>query len=190
MGTSSKLAGVSLTTAQSAGHRIFVLGNIVAGGYYERAERPFGLSLAQWTVLRTVLITPGLSQADIAVTSGLNVMNVSRAVAGLRRKQLVKASEDPRNQRRKMLEATTLGESIGRDLVEREQLLYEHVFADLSTNDLTRLDALIDEVITRLAAHPPPEPPAPSRDWRAVFDDLKTQDPLSKPKRRTAGVKT
>lgn len=160
-----------ITMAQSTGHSIFVLGNIVAGGYYERAERPFGLSLAQWTVLRTVLITPGLAQADIAAACGLNVMNVSRAVAGLREKGLVAASDDPRNQRRKLLEATPLGESIGEDLGERERLLYEHVFADLDANELEQLDSVIGEIVNRLANHPSPEPPPPSRDWRAVFSN-------------------
>jgi DNA-binding MarR family transcriptional regulator len=170
MGTASELGGAPITTEQSVGHNIFVLGNIVAGGYYERAERPFGLSLAQWTVLRTVLISPESSQADVAAACGLNVMNVSRAVGGLRAKGLVEATDDPRNQRRKMLTATALGESIGSDLAERERLLYDHVFAGLSAKEIERVDVAICQVMTRLAEHPPPEPPAPSRDWRAVLD--------------------
>lgn len=175
MAGSDKLGGASLSTEQIVGHNIFVLGNIVAGGYYERAERPFGLSLAQWTVLRTVLISPGSSQADVAAACGLNVMNVSRAAAGLEDKGLVASTLDPRNRRRKMLEATPLGESIGEDLGGRERLLYDHVFADLSDKELRFLEAKIDAVTQRLANHPPPEPPPPSRDWPAVLSNAQQQ---------------
>lgn len=170
MSSVHELGGAEITTQQTLGHNIFVLANAVASGYYERAEKPFGLSLAQWTVLRTVLISPESSQADVAAACGLNVMNVSRAVAGLRDKGLIAVKQDPNNQRRKMLTATALGESIGHDLAERERLLYDHVFADLSTNEIERVDAAIHQVIARLFEKPPPEPPAPSRDWRAALD--------------------
>lgn len=188
MGKADELGGAALSTGQSVGHNIFVLGNIVAGGYYERAERPFGLSLAQWTVLRTVLISPESSQADIAAACGLNVMNVSRAVGGLREKGLVNAADDPRNQRRKMLTATPLGESIGSDLAERERLLYDHVFDGLPADEVERLDAAINQVISRLAEHPPPEPPPPSRDWRAVLAGTQTPSPTTKRTHQTSGA--
>lgn len=183
-----ELGGAPLTSEQSAGHNIFVLGNIVAAGYYERAERPFGLSLTQWIVLRTVLIAPSQSQADIATVCGLNAMNVSRAAAGLRQKGLVEATADPGNQRRKMLTATELGESIGEDLAERERLLYEHVFSDLSEKDLARLNAVVEKVITRLAAQPPPEPPPPSRDWRALLDPQESRSSPKPPTQRAGAT--
>lgn len=190
MRSTPALGGVQLTTEQSAGHNIFVLGNIVAGGYYERAQRPFGLSLAQWTVLRTVLISPESSQADVAASCGLNVMNVSRAVAGLRDKGLLETTTDPRNNRRNILLATELGESISTDLAERERLLYDHVFDGLSAEDLDRLDSAVHSVITRLAEHPPPEPPPPSRDWRAVFADARNTRAGRKSNHRTKEART
>jgi DNA-binding MarR family transcriptional regulator len=190
MGKADELAGTPLTAEQSVGHNIFVLSNIVAGGYYERAERPFGLSLAQWTVLRTVLISPESSQADVAAACGLNVMNVSRAVAALRAKGLVEATDDPRNQRRKMLTATPIGEAIGGDLAERERLLYDHVFDGLPADEVERVDAAINQVISRLAEHPPPEPPAPSRDWRAVLAGTQASPSSTKRTHQTSGAQT
>lgn len=158
-----------ITTQQSVGNNIFVLRNIVAGSYYERAERPFGLPLVQWTVLRRVILNPEQSQADIAAACGLSSMNVSRAVAGLRQKGLVETTDDPRNQRRKMLTATELGESLGTDLAERERLLYEHVFSDLSSKEVEHLDAVVEKLIQRLATVPLPDAPPPSRDWHAAL---------------------
>ena len=102
-----------ITRERALGQQIHVFANTISGHYYRRSEVVLGISLAEWRVLRSVLTNPGTSQAEIAVAEGLNVMNVSRAVAGLRRKRLVEAVTDPDDGRRSLLSATELGIEIG-----------------------------------------------------------------------------
>ncbi len=158
-----------ITIERALGQKIHVFANTISGHYYRRSEVVLGISLAEWRVLRSVLSNPGTSQAEIAVGEGLNVMNVSRAVAGLRRKRLVDATTDPDDGRRTLLSATELGADIGVDMIPREEMVYNEVFAVLSEEELATLDDLLGRVTDRLGSLELPEPPAPQKDWAAVL---------------------
>ncbi len=154
-----------LTTERMLGQRIHAFSNMISGHFYRRTEQPFGVSLPEWRVLRSVLLEPGVTQAEIALAQGLNVMNVSRAVAGLRKKGLIEAAPDPEDRRRTMLSSTDLGREIGSDINARERLVYDHVFDVLSEDEVAELNQLLDRVNTALRGRGLPDPPPPSRDW-------------------------
>ena len=158
-----------LTSEWVLGQRIHTFSNMISGHFFRRTEQPFGVSLPEWRVLRSVLLEPGVSQGEIAVAQGLNVMNVSRAVAGLRKKGLIEAAPDPEDRRRTMLSSTELGEEIGSDINARERLVYDHVFAVLNEDEVSHLSQLLDRVNTAMRDEGLPDPPSPSRDWAAVL---------------------
>lgn len=158
-----------LTAERMLGQRIHAFSNMISGHFYRRTEQPFGVSLPEWRVLRSVLLEPGVSQGEIAIAQGLNVMNVSRAVAGLRKKGLVEAVPDPEDRRRTMLSSTELGREIGSDINARERMVYDHVFAVLDEGEVSQLNQLLDRVNTSLRGGGLPDPPPPSRDWAAVL---------------------
>lgn len=159
-----------VTAERMLGQRIHAFSNMISGHFFRRTEQPFGVSLPEWRVLRSVMLEPGISQGEIAVAQGLNVMNVSRAVAGLRSKRLIDANADPEDRRRTMLSSTKLGREIGSDINARERLVYDHVFTVLSTDEVAQLNALLDRVNTSMREDGLPDPPAPSRDWAALID--------------------
>ncbi len=160
-----------ITAERLLGQRIHAFSNMISGHFFRRTEQPFGVSLAEWRVLRSVLLEPGTSQGEIATSQGLNVMNVSRAVAGLRRTGLIETSADPADRRRTQLSPTELGRQIGADITERERLVYEHLFSVLSGDEVTQLNQLLERVNTAMRDEGLPEPPTPSQDWAALLKE-------------------
>lgn len=165
-----------LSPERTLGQRIHAFSNMTSGHYYRRSELVFGVSLPEWRVLRSVLLHPHITQVEIASAEGLNVMNVSRAVAGLRRKALVEARTDPDDGRRSLLTATPIGTEIGEEIAAREQLVYETVFGVLDESEIEQLDKLFDRVNTSLRGIGLPDPPPPTRDWSAVLDVARDLD--------------
>lgn len=161
-----------LSRERTLGQRIHAFSNMMSGNYFGRSELVFGVSLPEWRVLRSVLLHPDITQIEIARAEGLNVMNVSRAVAGLRRKTLVESRTDPDDGRRILLQATPLGDQIGSEIARREQIVYDSVFSELNEDELQQLDELLDGVNTRLREVELPAPPEPTRDWAAHLEEI------------------
>ena len=154
-----------MTQSRRLGQGMHAFSNMISGYYYGRTEVPFGISLPEWRVLRSVLLSPGTSQNAIAQIEGLNVMNVSRAVAGLRRKNLISAEPDTNDRRKTKLQATKLGQEIGVDIARREQLVYDSVFAVLTPAELDQFEDMLARVNSGLRTSELPQPTRPSRDW-------------------------
>ena len=154
-----------LTPERSAANRLHAFSNMLSGIFYGRIERPLGISLPEWRVLRTILLRPGISQAEVAADQGLNVMNVNRAVGALRDKRLVTVETDTEDRRRTVLCPTKFGEELGADMSERETAMYEHVFDVLSTEEVENLNEMILRVNDAFKTRELPEELAPTRDW-------------------------
>lgn len=171
----TSLTEAHITEERVLGQRIHAFSNMISGHFFRRTEQPFGVSLAEWRVLRSVLLEPGVSQGEIALAQGLNVMNVSRAVAGLRSKGLIETSPDPDDRRRTQLSPTQMGREIGGDINARERLVYQHVFSVLSDDEVSQLSELLDRVNMAMRDGGLPDPPPPSQDWSAVLDATKNR---------------
>lgn len=165
-----------MSIERTVGQRMHAFSNTISGYYYGRTEKVIGVTLPEWRVLRAVLASPETTQAEIAASEGLNVMNVSRAVAGLRRKQLVEASPDPDDRRRTLLTATALGGEIRADIARREEMVYEEVFSEFSADELEALQKLLNRVTDRLQTLELPPPPPPKKDWAAILKDVAGDD--------------
>lgn len=164
-----------VTPERKLGQRLHSFTNTVSGRYYQRTEKPFGIALSEWRVLRSTVLTPGISQSEIAAAEGLNVMNVSRAAAALRRKGLIESRPDPDDGRRSLLLPTELGSELSVDLAAREHLMYEHAFSTLGRDELALLDELMERVNAVIRDVEPPDPPPASQDWAKAIADF-TED--------------
>jgi len=165
MDTTQAAEQAELQGQRRLGQRMHTFSNMVQSHYYGRTEQPLGIALPEWRVLRATILKPRISQAEVATGEGINVMNVSRAVAGLKRKGLIEVQSDPDDRRRTMLSPTKLGYDLGADIGERETITYEHIFSVLSESE----QGVLDELLARVNDHVqngdlPPAPP-PSRDW-------------------------
>lgn len=160
---------IPLTVERSLGHNIHIFSNMIQASFYKRTEEPLGITRPEWRVLRSVVFSPGRSQADVAAAEAMNVMNVSRAVAGLRRKGLVDVEADPEDGRRSLLTATELGRELARDMVERERVMYEHLFSVLEPHERDEVERLLSRVNGHIRSSELPPAPPPSRDWAREF---------------------
>ena len=151
------------------GMRLHAFSNMISGTYYSRTEVPFGVALSEWRVLQASIVAPGTSQGEAAMANGLNVMTVSRAVAGLRRKGLIEVKPDPDDRRRSLMFPTDLGREIGADIAIRARIMYGHVFSVLSDDELALIDELMDRVNTFVQSSELPEATPASRDWAGLL---------------------
>jgi len=163
------VTGIPVTVERSLGHNIHIFSNMIQASFYKRTEEPLGITRPEWRVLRSVVFSPGRSQAEVAAAEALNVMNVSRAVAGLRRKGLVEAAPDPTDGRRTLLTATDLAHELALDMIERERVMYEHLFAVLEPHEREQAEQLLTRVNAHIRSSELPPAPAPSRDWAVEF---------------------
>lgn len=161
----------AMTTERTVGQGIHAFSNIISGHFFSRTEKQFGVGLAEWRVLRSAILMPGLSQGEVATSEGMNVMNVSRAVAGLRRKRLIEVESDPGDRRKTMLSPTVLGSEVGADIGRREGVVYQHVFSVLSPSEVDHLDDLLARVNNSLRTTNLPDPPPPTRDWGQIIGE-------------------
>jgi len=167
--TPGDVTKIPLTVERSLGHNIHIFSNMIQASFYKRTEEPLGITRPEWRVLRSVVFSPGRSQADVAAAEAMNVMNVSRAVAGLRRKRLVDVEPDPADGRRSLLTATALAHELARDMVERERVMYEHLFSVLEPHERDEAERLLSRVNDHIRLSELPPAPPPSRDWAGEF---------------------
>jgi len=167
--TTTEDPATSVVIERLVGQRMHAFSNSVSSSYYHRTEKSFGVTLPEWRVLRSAILDPEITQGQIATAEGLNVMNVSRAVSGLKKKELLEARLDPDDRRRSLLTPTALGQELGADLAVRERAMYEHVFSVLSADEVEALDGLLSRVNEFVATADLPDPPPASRHWIDVL---------------------
>jgi len=159
-----------MSPERTVARRMHAFSNMVQSSYYQRTEKPLGVALPEWRVLRATLLEPGTSQGEVAAVEGLNAMIVSRAVAGLRTKGLLGVKPDPEDRRRNQLVPTERGLEFAADMACREQTMYSHVYSVLSPDELATLDELLARVNNHIHQNRLPEVPSPSRPWRDIID--------------------
>lgn len=168
-------AGVARGEEVQLGMRLHAFSNTISGNFYQRTEEPLGIALPEWRVLRAVVNDPGISQGEVATAQGLNVMTVSRAVAGLRTKGLLETRPNPDDRRRSQLTPTDDGRALAVDLGARAECMYGHVFSVLTAGELAMLDELMLRVNAHVSESELPDPPGASRDWAAVIEENKNR---------------
>lgn len=133
-------------------YRVLMLSNTL--GRWAAREYPmrFGLTLPEWRVL-SVLAIRGTSTAH-AIGDALSIDKawVSRTLAALARRGLLRTNRDPSDRRRRLIGLTGHGRAlcarVSRASVERQRRLV----ADLSPRALARFEATLAALQTRAEA--------------------------------------
>jgi DNA-binding MarR family transcriptional regulator len=106
-------------------------------------------------VYRLLKLSNLISRPFLAANvAGMHPMNVSRAVAALRRHDRVCQRADPNNRRRKLLQLTPQGWALYRRLLPHVSEVAKEVFRDLTKNEIAQLSRLIDMMTARLEKLP------------------------------------
>ncbi len=118
---------------------------------------PHGLSTQQFWVLVHLQERAGLSQRELAARMDVDAPTVSRVLAALITRGLVRAEEDPEDRRRTRLRLTPAGRDLGRTLATDAAEIRRGVVAGMSGPEVDALRAGLRKVIDnvgRLSAAP------------------------------------
>ncbi len=110
------------------------------------------LTAQQFWMLVAVHETPGISGVDIASRTRANAPDVSRALAALAQRGLVRADPDPVDRRRTRITLTRAGARMTKDLMPVARSLREAIVAGMSPAEVASLCAALQRVVANLDA--------------------------------------
>jgi DNA-binding MarR family transcriptional regulator len=121
--------------------------NLTARPFNEQIGKAHKLTLNEWRAMVVIASHPGVAAADIAESTGLDKMAVSRAIAGLDAAGRLLKKQDRSDQRRSRLLLSAEGQrvfaNVGRMARRREAELY----AGLEPGERERLGGALDKLI-------------------------------------------
>lgn len=129
--------------------------NLTARPFVETLAVTHQLSLNEWRVMVVLASRPGVAAHEVALATGLDKMSVSRALAALARQHRVERHADAADARRMLLQLNAAGRalyaSIGALASQREAQL----FRGFGRAERAQLAALVDRLVSGLAALEP-----------------------------------
>ncbi|MFO1410645.1 MAG: MarR family transcriptional regulator [Steroidobacteraceae bacterium] len=131
-------------------YRLLKLTNLISRPFFAHDAERYQISMNELRVLMTLAPLREAASHELVDAAGMHPMNVSRAVAALRRHGRVQQRTDPDNRRRKLLQLTPEGLALYRNLVPHVQQIATRLFATMSGEELATLSRLIDTMTTRL----------------------------------------
>ena len=132
--------------------------NLTARPFVETLARMHQLSLNEWRVMVVLASHPGVAASDLAASTGLDKMSISRAVAALSRHGRISKKVDAQDGRRTLLWLNTAGQRVFKIIGERAKQREAQLFGGIDAAELQRLDRLMDQLLAALSegdARPP-----------------------------------
>ena len=127
-------------------YRLSVLSNrmsqTIAGLYQKR----FGLAVTEWRVMAVLGRFPGLSANEVAERTAMDKVAVSRAVARLLERSLIKREIHSDDRRRSVLALSEVGYSVYDEIVPLAEDCERRLLAALEEGERTTLARLLDKL--------------------------------------------
>ncbi|MDD7909864.1 MULTISPECIES: MarR family winged helix-turn-helix transcriptional regulator [Pseudovibrio] len=133
-------------------YRVRVFAAAVSAAVTRVYTERHGLAVSEWRTMAILGSNRALSATEIVEKSSMDKVNVSRAVQSLRKKGLLKRDIDGDDRRRSVLRLTEEGNRIFQDLVPLVREVEQELIADLTEEELTLLEGLMDRVRKRADA--------------------------------------
>ena len=109
----------------------------------------FDLSRAEWRVLAALGTNPTMAAKDIGPYSTLDKMQVSRALARLETRRLIRRESDPADRRAKILRLTPAGRRLFAEIVPLVRACETDLLASLSPAERALLERFMADVQAR-----------------------------------------
>lgn len=132
--------------------RLLKLSNLVTRPFFVFFAERYDLSLNELRVLMILASMERAAAHELCEATGMHPMNVSRAVATLRRNDRISAQPDPDNRRRKILSLTPRGRNLHRMLVPHVTKISDFLFESMSPLEVEFLGKLMSKLVRRLDA--------------------------------------
>jgi len=127
-------------------YRLSVLSNRVSNAISSEYHRRFGLAITEWRVMAVLGRYPGLSAREVTERTAMDKVAVSRAVARLLERELLKREIHGDDRRRSVLTLSEAGYSVYDEVAPMTLTCERHLLAPLSEEERQTLSRLIDKL--------------------------------------------
>ncbi|MEO5670869.1 MAG: MarR family winged helix-turn-helix transcriptional regulator [Ramlibacter sp.] len=121
--------------------------NLTARPFHDGVGKQHQLSINEWRVMVVLASHPGVSATDVADSTGLDKMSVSRALAGLLRHGRLQREGDPSDQRRNRLYLSATGKRLFARIGAQAKQREAELFSGVLKADLEHMNATLDKLI-------------------------------------------
>ena len=133
-------------------YRLSVTSNLVSRLFARRYAEEFGLTIAEWRVMAVVGADGTASAVAVRARTGMDKAKVSRAVAGLLARLLVRRIAHDGDRRLEPLALTKAGRATFEAIVPRARALEAELAAGLAPAQRAALDAALRHIAARAEA--------------------------------------
>jgi DNA-binding MarR family transcriptional regulator len=133
-------------------YRLSVASNLVSRLFARRYAAEFGLTIAEWRVMAVVGADGSASASDVRARTGMDKAKVSRAVAALLARRLLKRVAHAGDRRVEPLALSAAGRAMFEAIVPRARALEAELAADLPPAQAAALQAALRHIAARAAA--------------------------------------
>ncbi len=131
-------------------YRLYTLTDLLSRPFWTQLAKPYEISQNEWRVLAALAYLPGTASHELSRVTGISPMNMSRAVAGLRKHGRIEEYPDPQNRVRKLIALTAKGLALYEELLPTVKKHSARMLASMSAEEVSTLTRLIEKVISRL----------------------------------------
>lgn len=125
--------------------------NLTARPFVETLARTHQLSLNEWRVMVVLASHPGVAASDLALSTGLDKMSISRAIAALSRHGRISKKADAQDGRRTLLCLNAAGMRVFQTIGEHAKAREAQLFGGIDAAELDQLDRLVDQLLAALS---------------------------------------
>ena len=126
-----------------------MLSNRISRAFFDEVETKYGVSIAEWRIILTLVSEPGLSAADITNRWAMEKMSVNRAIQRLVDSGNVARSRDPEDRRSYRLTLTAKGRKLYEKIAPSANKRYAELTSAISGEELEALVATLRKMISR-----------------------------------------
>ncbi len=113
---------------------------------------PWGLTAQQFWMLVAIGEHPGISQVEIAARTRAEPPDVSRALAALVGRGLVRTAPDPDDRRRTLVWLTRAGTRLVKELAPVARSIRDSMLAGMTRDEIAALTAALQRILENLDA--------------------------------------
>ena len=133
-------------------YRLSVLSNTVSGRIAKFYAEQFRLTIPEWRVMAVLGRFPGLTAAEVTERTAMDKVQVSRAVARLKKTQRIEQRAVEGDRRARHLFLAGEGHAVYAEIVPLARNYERRVTAGLSAAERVQLERLLDKLTAAAAA--------------------------------------
>jgi DNA-binding MarR family transcriptional regulator len=142
----------TLRLADYLPYRLSVASNAVSRLIADSYERRFGLKIPEWRVIAVLAEFEARTQSEIVAKSAMDKVTVSRAVAALAARGLVRRSAHAADGRAQTVSLTRAGERLFAEIAPLARDYEARLLEDFSPREISALKALLQRIEVRARA--------------------------------------